>query len=196
MRGQIEGKRGREGFTLIELMIVVAIIGILSAVAIPSFLRFSRKSKASEAPYQIKQIVMGARAWYGERHATRYGNPLRPHFPNQYSPWGINSSPQTFRRPLKAPCSNGSPLYAADPAQWDAQPWKSLRFSITKAHYFQYYYTVDNTYTGTVKPKFEIKAHADLDCDGITSTYYLKGYVDQTDDNILTSEIIVTDGLE
>ncbi len=184
------------GFTLIELMIVVAIIGILSSVAIPSFLRFVKKSKASEAPYQIKQLVIGAKTWYNSMHATRFGNPLRPHFPNKYSPWGINSSPTTNRRPLKPPCSNGSPLYKVDTKQWDKQPWKSLKFAITKAHYFQYYYTVDNTYTSTQKPFFEVRAHADLDCDGLLSTYYLKGYVSSGQNRILTTGIVVTDGLE
>ncbi len=58
--------RNRKGFTLIELMIVVAIIGILAAIAIPNFLKFQAKSKQSEAKTNLKAIFTAETAYFGE----------------------------------------------------------------------------------------------------------------------------------
>ena len=64
--------RSKKGFTLIELMIVVAIIGILAAIAIPNFLRFQAKSKQSEAKTNLGGIFTAETAYFGER--SFYGN--------------------------------------------------------------------------------------------------------------------------
>ena len=64
--------RSKKGFTLIELMIVVAIIGILAAIAIPNFLRFQAKSKQSEAKTNLGAIYTGQSSYFGERNS--YGN--------------------------------------------------------------------------------------------------------------------------
>ncbi len=59
-------KDREKGFTLIELMIVVAILGILAAIAIPNFMRFQAKSKQSEAKTNLGAIGTTAEAWRSE----------------------------------------------------------------------------------------------------------------------------------
>jgi len=58
--------KNNKGFTLIELMIVVAIIGILAAVAIPNYSRFQIKAKETEAKLNLKSIELGQEAYFIE----------------------------------------------------------------------------------------------------------------------------------
>ena len=63
--------KSKKGFTLIELMIVVAIIGILAAIAIPNFLKFQAKSKMSEAKTNLGAIYTGQISYFGEQNCVR-----------------------------------------------------------------------------------------------------------------------------
>ena len=58
--------KSTKGFTLIELMIVVAIIGILAAIAIPNFLRFQLKSKTSEGKVNLAAIRTAEESYLAE----------------------------------------------------------------------------------------------------------------------------------
>lgn len=68
-------RKKTKGFTLIELMIVVAIIGILAAIAIPNFLRYQAKSKQSEAKANLGAIFTSETSYNAERDVyTTRGN--------------------------------------------------------------------------------------------------------------------------
>ncbi len=68
-------KKGRnlpeKGFTLVELMIVIVIVGVLSAVALPNFLSQTNKAKGTEARSQISAVIKGASASYLENGDTK-----------------------------------------------------------------------------------------------------------------------------
>jgi type IV pilus assembly protein PilA len=59
-------KRRLGGFTLVELMIVVAIIGILSAIAVPNFQRYQARARQSEAKSNLSAIYTAQQSWYAE----------------------------------------------------------------------------------------------------------------------------------
>ncbi len=60
-------KKHKAGFTLIELMIVVAIIGILAAIAIPNFVKFQARSKQSEVKANLKSLFTAEKSYYQEK---------------------------------------------------------------------------------------------------------------------------------
>ena len=55
-----------EGFTLVEILIVVVIIGILATVAIPTYFKYVERGYASDAKVQIKNILQNAELYFAE----------------------------------------------------------------------------------------------------------------------------------
>lgn len=80
----------QKGFTLIELMIVVVIIGILAALAIPRFMTATTKSKQSEAKGILKQIYTMERT-YRQQNNTYWGQGTTANAgaPNAFAPIGV-----------------------------------------------------------------------------------------------------------
>ena len=172
----------KKGFTLIELMIVVAIIGILAAVAIPAFLKYIKRSKTSEAPLQLKAITDGAVAYFDDEHYNTSGDPVPRQFPDT-----ANANPSA------TPCNGGTPQYKADPSIWEVANWKALKFGVVKPHYFQYQFYANGTATSSVYTAF---AWANLDCDGTTSEYKTNGTIEPQTGEVKRTGVIITNELE
>ena len=89
-------RRNQKGFTLIELMIVVVIIGILAALAIPRFMQATTKSKQSEAKQILKQIYTMERTYRQENGVYWAGGPADSATPNALSALGVTIMPSAL----------------------------------------------------------------------------------------------------
>lgn len=66
MKTFLKSVKRQDGFTLVELMVVVAIIGLLSAVAIPNFRKYQAKAKMSEAKLQLSSVYTAETAFFSD----------------------------------------------------------------------------------------------------------------------------------
>ena len=94
------------GFTLIELMIVVAIIGILAAIAVPNFLKFQAKARQTEAKQNLKAIFTAVKSNFAEN--TQYTCGFcgwSPERGNRYFYWADANTKQASVDAASAACN-------------------------------------------------------------------------------------------
>ena len=69
--------QGRKGFTMIELMVVVVVVGILASIAIPMYGKYVKNARLTEATGRIGEINTACKAW-AQEHQDGSGNPTWP----------------------------------------------------------------------------------------------------------------------
>jgi len=167
----------KTGFTLLELMIVVSILGILSSIAIPAFIRYIQRAKTSEARSNLQKIYAGAVVYYNSEHVKRGfdANTLLSHrFPCDSSPTGSLWCPETV--PAGTKTSQPKECWLNNEPD-EGQIWKALDFFIGDHNYYAYRYVCTEFNSMSA---FQGQAAADLDGDGITSFYERAGYAEES----------------
>lgn len=161
-------RRDRKGFTLIELMIVVAIIGILASVAVPVYMQFVYDSKVAEAYENMRFMTDGAVAYFHAEH---------------YDETGMSGFTKVFPN-YSTECTDGDrPNQKVSPenTDWDRWVWRDLKFEITKPHYFKYCYSVGGGGTS-----YSIRADATLRDDSTDTRLCLQGYFNDIDEQLIS----------
>ena len=164
-----------KGFTLIELMIVVAILAILAVVAVPAFIKYMRRAKTTEAIDQLDKIYKSASNYYTAPRVTKgTGAKIDCQFPaNQ----GMTPDITSKKCCGGAQDTDKDDRCDVDTTKWTTATWSALNFQMNDQHYFGYSYAS----AGTLKAaKFTATANADLDCDTTLSTFERYGYGDES----------------
>lgn len=190
----------RAGFTLVELMIVVMIIGVLAAVAIPAFGRYLTKSRISETQHHIGRMVAGAITYYNTDYMTATG-PAPKQFPGPPCMWDdvANSCTPPDAAAWEdgahcgcepgGKCPGGLEWFSEGSLANGRAVREALNFALADPHFYKPYYAREGT---GIDSFFWAGASGDADCDTIESDFGRWGQVDAEGNVALSPGIEIT----
>ncbi len=162
------GQFGRmEGFSLLDLLVVVCILALFASVAVPAFRRYSRRVRAQVVLSRLQRLCDGAAAYYeesGRLARSLTGQDGAKRFPGS-----------TAVTPTRRCCEQGAKGRCLG-TDWDQPTWRALGFDL-KAHRYRFQFVSSGL---GPKASFTARALGDLDCDGLQSTYERVGWVDDS----------------
>ena len=187
-------KKKREGgFTLIELMIVVAIIGILAAIAIPAFINYVKRSKTTEASIQVKAMYQGAATYYQGEMAMR-------------GIVAVGAVANVTRCIVNAAVTTNAPSSQKTVLNWSGAEdaaFAALGFNPADPLYYQYTLAVGGTVaaacgdmTAVGASLYTFRANGDLDDDGTLSTFEINSSVNMEGNLYNSGGVFIANELE
>lgn len=177
----------RKGFTLLELMVVVMIISVLAAVAIPMLGKYMKRAKTTEALFNVRKIYDGEVSYYDEDHTSSTGKLFSKSFIVQF------------------PTPPFPPTNQKRYGNFETGGWPAVRFSPDGAVFYSYMVDTVNNTAPIPQPvgvpqlpdpdpswvdAFVVRAMGDIDGDGVFSMFERLGLVKQGVDGVTGSSAI------